>query len=461
MDAKELLKNYINRILELQDKNQSHAPLSEEELKKVALELGLNEGELAFIDQEIEDHKQRGKGFASYENWEDAIEEFKQALTLKPIDQESLGEISRAHYELWKAKSKGEDKEKAISYARNLLDLDPSHEPSLKMISDLKATAEVPRFVAHKGGGRPTAFLAIIALVLFIAIAAGIFVLTTPEAGQPNEQMGQKSDSKAETQSANIPSTPETPNTPEVQLPSQGNLGVSVEVFNENYEEAFEIIVLSSNLVEYEASFSYKAHGYLVAKQEIDELKVMTTLHLSTNAIPLPPKEFSLIQSHEANARPGDKIPWDMLIYHKGKFSNPIENISIQPSKVKLNPNISVYPDAREKGEVLWDVPQPEGHELLLRERKLNINNNSLVKKAYARIELELENKGLASYKLVKLKLVWKGKGMQKESTTYALAEQFPFLVPGQKIAFGGTYEIGEEIASDFSGYEVHVIEWN
>lgn len=447
MDPKTVLKNYINRILELQDQSQSQGPLTEEELRNVAIDLGMDEGELAFIQQQFEDYKQRAKGFAKYSNWEDAIEEYKQALTLNPIDVECMEEISKGHFERWMRYEKEIDKEEAINFSRRLLEIDPDNEIPLKIISDIKAHENSkPKELPPKN---PTKWVATgIVSLLVLGIAAFYFIQSPGK--NKDGFMGRKTDSLQQSTAAPIKVKPEVP---KLALPVSIDLGTEKGVF--------DIQVLNAKIDNYGTSYAFKAYGYLEAKEEIEELKVVATL-LDKNGQPiLPGKSFTLLMGHEANARPGDKVPWDMLIFEESKLSTPIKSVRIEPSQINKVEGSGAYPEPKELGPVVWLQGKPQGHELVFRERRMNITQSGFIKKAYARCEWELENKGLEKYSTVKVRMVWKGKAGQTETETYALSSDFPFLLPGRKVPFGGTFEIGEHIARDFYGYEIHIIEWN
>lgn len=444
MDPKTILKNYIHKILELQDQNQTQSPLTEDELKSVAIDLGMDEGELAFIQQQFEDYKQRARGFGKYFNWEDAIVEYKQALTLNPIDRECLEEIATAYFENWKMYTKEGDKEGAIAYSRRLLNVDPDNEIGLKIISEIKTIENSQK--EEDDVQKPVKWL-VPGMLAVVALMIAGFLMNRYINNRPDEP-GTAGQSEAQ----HIPKPPKEENM---------KLEIPVEVSKRGQKQDYQIQTLSSKIAEYDASFAYKAYGYVEADVEIEELKVKVSL-LDGNGIPiLFPEQFTLIRDHEANARPGDKIPWKMLIYEESKLESVVKEIKFEPSQIKLAPGAGSYPDAEDLGPVFWDMEKPKGHELIVRERRMNFTQSNFANKAYVRGEWELENTGQEKYKLIKIRFVWKGKAGQTESTTYALAEDFPFLLPGRKVPFGGTFEVGEHISRDFDGYEIHVSEWD
>lgn len=56
----EILKRYIDKVLEIQDQKHN---LSDSDLREIAKEIGLSESDLQAIDKNIEDSAQRAQGF--------------------------------------------------------------------------------------------------------------------------------------------------------------------------------------------------------------------------------------------------------------------------------------------------------------------------------------------------------------------------------------------------------------
>ena len=78
------LENYISKILQIQNKKTS--VLKTDDLKEIALDMGMTESDWKSISDTFNAHALRGKGFLEYKNWTDAIKEFEQAHTLNPYN---------------------------------------------------------------------------------------------------------------------------------------------------------------------------------------------------------------------------------------------------------------------------------------------------------------------------------------------------------------------------------------
>lgn len=82
------LDKYVQKVLEIQQEQKKN--LSQEELKAVALSIGLTEDDWKAVEKSLADNLTRGEGFLKYQNWADAIEEFQNCQTIRPMHLESL-----------------------------------------------------------------------------------------------------------------------------------------------------------------------------------------------------------------------------------------------------------------------------------------------------------------------------------------------------------------------------------
>ncbi len=439
MDQKELLKRYINRILELQDKAQIHQDISPEDLREVARELGLDEEDWEMIQKEIADHKARGRGFLRYQNYSDAIAEFEQALILNPIDHETLEQIAQAHL----SRSEKEDYPQAQAYARRLLDLNPSHEPSLKLISTARQKESKQPSSGLRWGNRSWFVLLPLILVLL-----GVCYLRSS---------GEKEDTMETSQPKAKIKPPQSPEKPKSEI----DLGIPIEFEEAEEERNFKAIPLSSSVSKYKEAFSYKAYGYLeVGNIEVEDLKIRVLL-LDEAGNRIAEKKVDIKSGHTGVARPGDLIPWNILIYKKEELTKELSSLRWAIQEIKQHPGQDSYPPSPVIEEVGWKPSKPEGHELVFRERKLSLREPGNFAQGYVNIELEVENKGLASYRSLKIALKWKGGQASQSSDLYVFTADFPFLTPGRKAICGGTFGLDKALAENFSGYEIEIIEWS
>ncbi|MEM7018021.1 MAG: hypothetical protein AAF512_11875, partial [Pseudomonadota bacterium] len=131
------LDAYVKKILEIEKGRLNH-PLTQDELKDVAQNLGMSEGDWEAIQATFDAHLERGLGYLKYDNWEDAIAELDQAIILNPSHLAALFGLAQAQQKRWEATGDEVTKNKAEVHAKKCLDIDPGHDPALRLLSELK-----------------------------------------------------------------------------------------------------------------------------------------------------------------------------------------------------------------------------------------------------------------------------------------------------------------------------------
>ncbi len=144
-DSEETLRAYMENVLRLQQERQQQ--LSDEELRQIALDTGMSDDDLAYIQTQFEGFLARGKGFLRYKNWNAAIPELLQAVALSPNSTDALTTIAEAHWGRWHESHEEEDREKVTLYAERCLMIDPANDTALRLLSTLDR-ASAPRAAA-------------------------------------------------------------------------------------------------------------------------------------------------------------------------------------------------------------------------------------------------------------------------------------------------------------------------
>ena len=128
------LRKYLLKAQEvLNSRNENQ--LSEEDLKDIAQELGIDTEEVAKIR---EDYLTRGNTHLNFGNYTEAIQEFEQLLLLAPNHPKGLYGMAKAYLEQWNNQGKKADKEKAFTYANQCIEVAPEYKKAYKIISALK-----------------------------------------------------------------------------------------------------------------------------------------------------------------------------------------------------------------------------------------------------------------------------------------------------------------------------------
>ena len=150
-----MIQAYINKILKIQQE-QKEKPLDVDEMHKIAEDLGMSPQDLAFIQKKLDDYVARGNGYSRYEDWDSAIEEYEQAITLSPANVEALYGLANAYKHRWILRLGKDDLNNAKFYVKRALHVNPNHDASFKLASELnKGIPKNPKFGTFKDFGDP------------------------------------------------------------------------------------------------------------------------------------------------------------------------------------------------------------------------------------------------------------------------------------------------------------------
>jgi len=136
-DTHNELKRYIAKLLEVQQQKRE-IKLSPHDLKKVAKDMGITESDWAFIQSEINKRYTKGERFLKHRNWDDAIKELRQVVSLSPHHKTALISLGRAYRGRWLKKGHDTDRKNAEACARRCLDIYPEYEAAYQLISSLQ-----------------------------------------------------------------------------------------------------------------------------------------------------------------------------------------------------------------------------------------------------------------------------------------------------------------------------------
>lgn len=132
-----IVSQYIAKVMAIQESHLNR-PLDAHDLKLISEELNLSEEDIALINMEFKGYLHRGIGFMKYKNWRSAVEELDQALALKPYHYGALVSLSAAYEQLFYKDKDKKFKEMALSLSRRCLQVDPSNEDAVRIITNLE-----------------------------------------------------------------------------------------------------------------------------------------------------------------------------------------------------------------------------------------------------------------------------------------------------------------------------------
>ncbi|EAY31780.1 tetratricopeptide repeat protein [Microscilla marina] len=177
--SEEDLQKYLRKAQEVLNSKKENQ-LSETDLNEIVQDLGLNIEEIA---QAREDYLTRGTTHLNFGNYAEAIGEFEQLLLLSPNHPKGLYGLAKAYLEKWKNHGKKADKEKALQYANQCIEVAPDYKAAYKVISTLKHKPTKKNSVSQQNNSRNSHHKKTTSLrtyltpiTVFIVMTIGVFV---------------------------------------------------------------------------------------------------------------------------------------------------------------------------------------------------------------------------------------------------------------------------------------------
>lgn len=426
--SEQSLKAYVQKILSIQ-KEQANRPLSETEMKQIAADLGMSDEDWNNVKVSFQGHITRGQGYLQYQNWDDALQEFKQANTLFPNNLEVLDGLSQAYYERWKLGKEKNDQNQAGYFARKYLQFVPSHQASLKLISELKKGEALPNPM-----GRKIAVLSAIVGSLVLILLIVIIYLNQnrqqPVSPSPYQQ-------EASTSTSNTPQENTAGGQNLVKVTKSGTtMGenqVPVELILAEGESPFEIELESSELSPYSDSYSYRMKAFVIPTgTEIDELDLILELKTASGKIVAKDTDDA-VSEHFPTVRNGERHPVEILIHEKEK-APAITKAVLKVKKIDHAPAPSSY-EASPEVELTWQPRRPANTNLIVRERSSQYSVNEYINKGQVghKLVLEFENTGERRIESLTVLVEWIGQDdkpilSEEQLITYSSE---PKIMPG------------------------------
>lgn len=129
------IENYIQRVSELSQSGDKIP--TNEELEKIAAELGISTEEIKIAQQESRDHFVRSQGYFNLKYWDEAINELQEAVVFNPSSLEMLNLLANAHLGRWQKKHDREDELQIKTRIKQCLQIKPDHQESLQLLAKL------------------------------------------------------------------------------------------------------------------------------------------------------------------------------------------------------------------------------------------------------------------------------------------------------------------------------------
>lgn len=436
------LEKFIERILEIQN-SQLHKRLGDKDLKIIAHDVGLSENEWQMIQKMFNDYLTRAKGFIDYKNYEDAIKELEQAITLNPSHAEALYLKALAHKKRWNQTHNSNDKQLAIKHADDCIQIEPANKKAIELISTLKKSQ--PVYIPQKSQKESGVIIVIVIVIIivFVLFVAGFiffFMTSAPLEVKPLEQIEAVTiESSSET---NVDYMPEIP-----------------VVFAENVKSAGIIFdIESSEFKSYENSYSYNLKGYLIANQiELSKLKVKIELKDANGKVIISDNK-TVLNYHGGSARSGDAIPFNYLKYVKNATLPVFSEVVVTVTYVDKQNAAASYEISKQK-DFTWASERPQNYDIEIRQRISNVSTG-FNDGVYNKLDLEVENIGNVAIHTLKLELQWFNTAgeMVSSKDCFITSSSNPKIKRGQTRVISATWEIKNTTKEGLDGYKIIVV---
>ncbi|TAF65312.1 MAG: hypothetical protein EAZ55_08605 [Cytophagales bacterium] len=162
------LEAYINKMLTTQQ-NYAEKPLNSQELKQIALDIGLSEEEWIATQTQQKEHIKAASWLMQSQNYNDALQSYRQAFALNPYDINSIYGLAWANAKIWENTQNKNHKREAEEYLVRALQISPTHLPSLQLQTSLTQKKKENETLSQKSKLRGLIAFASVVALLFIS----------------------------------------------------------------------------------------------------------------------------------------------------------------------------------------------------------------------------------------------------------------------------------------------------
>ncbi len=413
-------QQYFEAVKKLSYNN--HKTYSLDDLQQIASNLGMGQESWNGLQKEFQDSLMRGKGYMKYENWDDALQELKHAEEINPFHLGVLMEISESYKQLWLKNASPIDEELAEQYAKRCLQIQPSHERSLQLISSLKAPTN------DKGKSKPNWWRKWAALVVLLLVIGNILVLTISKKTQsvtPLDTSDKTSESDMTVDNENI---------------SYGNVRVDIRYDNTN--KGLKWLIEDSYFQEFEKSFGYTLKmNVLPQGVQLTRLRINVTL-FDENRQEVYSQEKQVVSNE--TYRNDDFIPVVMTLYNEVLPVPKVVSAEVSVTDMKMDILSESYPVSPKK-QFAWGVKKPDNMNIEIRERYSKLTASLNKKSSYHHLILEVTNMGKYPITELKVGVSWVNhdpKMVEAIETFLVSPSSTTALKPGQRFILDRTFEV-------------------
>ncbi|MFG6096173.1 FxLYD domain-containing protein [Leptothoe sp. ISB3NOV94-8A] len=439
MGREQIIETYIQRLLAWEE------PLTADKLSALAAEVGLSSEDVAAVQQKAQDHLERGRNYLDFDCLDEAITELTQATALDPLNFESLQTLTYAYDQRYGKHKHIEDKQQAIALAKRCLELNPSNEDAVMLISALE----------HEVSGRQR--LLWFGLAGLLLLGGLKFTVDT---------IVKRSEIRQLTQDAVLEATPGQPSSQTPDRPSAApntaaediaidtpGTGTAVDIPISFDQPGVVIEPRLSRLDNYTDSSYYTLQGVVLndSDQEIDSLQLQIE-YLNKDGVAIATDSTDAIAENDATVRPGDSHAFDLIQKITPELTDVRLNLTTI-DEVPAPPNYAQAPPI----DYTWSFQQPTQVKFALATRSENFNLYDLTDSAFFDAEWSVTNTGDSAIRKLKLQASFyntNGELILNQDILAVYGSDAPML-PGEV----RPVRVIKSIEQDYARYEVTVLE--
>jgi len=174
--SEDKFKQHIKEVVEagLEDDGFKERPLTLAELKELALSMGMTSEEWEKLQQDAIQHLKSADDHLSARNYQEAIMWAEKATAINPYIENGNAVLAKAYMMLWMETKSSEHREKAEFHARKELQVDPSDQMAVNVLSTIR---KKQRILEGETNIRKKLLIGFIALITVLGI---IYFFTLP-----------------------------------------------------------------------------------------------------------------------------------------------------------------------------------------------------------------------------------------------------------------------------------------
>lgn len=158
----------VNQMLKLQEENKEKE-LTLEELKEIALTVGVKEFEWTEMMENAEKNAVLAKKHFDFKNYQDAYETALKTISINPYHTQALIIAADSALKIYEAEDKDEYLEKSELYARKVLKISPEELRAFKIL------ATIEKYDKKEESQKKKMILITVGIILGISILVGLF----------------------------------------------------------------------------------------------------------------------------------------------------------------------------------------------------------------------------------------------------------------------------------------------